>query len=430
MSTNGTDAPIIANCDAKSPKASKCEEHEEMNRYSPAPAAVVTHLAKLQLNFIQREHAIRMKAIADREAAELSLARKEYRIRRSILVGNEINADGVEDENNSDAIIADADAESDLEHASPPTFFDYVSSTQYSLSMAPRGSPTPQQVCARQVMSADLPTFSGDPEAWPVFYSQYKNTTKACGFSNSENLVRLQRCLTGQALEYVRSRLLLPNLVPKVMETLKMLYGRPTVIIDSLINKVRAIPPPEMDRLESIINYGIAIQNLVDHLIAMEQTAHLCNPTLLQELIAKLPGEMKLQWARYKRQNESASLSVLCEFMNELVQAACEVTNTGSEAHSNEAYSGSESFGNSQCVSNSNSRICFVCKSQNHRVEGCDEFNSLEISRRWRLIGDLKLCRSCLNRRHAAGVCPNAYECGTEGCRLLHHPLLHQSRTQ
>lgn len=124
-----------------------------------------------------------------------------------------------------------------------PEAFEYMSSNSNVLPPATRDVvPTSQQICASQVISPDLPTFTGAPEEWPVFYSQYKNTTLACGYSDAENLVRLQRCIKGKALEYVRSRLLLPELVPKVIETLKMLYGRPTVLINSLINKVRSFP--------------------------------------------------------------------------------------------------------------------------------------------------------------------------------------------
>lgn len=427
MTTTSCKTPIIANCDAKSdPKKNDCEV-EEVN----AAAGASAHLIELKLKYLRKEHTIKMKAIADREAAQLLFARREYYLLRSGLIGSETDADDDIDVANDDGdgITVDDNVISHRDHVSPPNSFEYAPSNCSSPALVV--SPTPQQVNARQVMTADLPVFSGDPEEWPVFYSQFKNTTMACGYSDSENLIRLQRCLKGQALEYVRSRLLLPSLVPKVMDTLKMLYGRPTVIIGSLIKKVRAVPSPEMERLETIINYGMAIQNLVDHLIAMEQTAHLRNPTLLQELIGKLPGEMKLQWAQYKRTRESSSLEVLCDFMNELVQDACEVTNVGSVAALRmEEFSENESFENTNRMPRNTARKCLVCRNQQHHVQDCDEFNSFDVSRRWRVVGELRLCRCCLNRRHATGVCQNAEECGIERCQLLHHPLLHQNRVQ
>lgn len=185
-----------------------------------------------------------------------------------------------------------------------------------------------------------------------------------------------------------------------------------------------------MDNLETIIDYGMAIQNLFDHLVAMNQTIHIRNPTLLAELESKLPGEMKLEWAQYKRGHAPSSLETLYTFMNERVEAACELTYTGTQDRKSEFQndcSRSEDEMSSHSITFGQVRSCLICKRQNHRVEDCETFNSYDVSRRWRLIGELKLCRCCL-ARHATRVCRNANECGIDRCKLIHHPLLHQAR--
>lgn len=50
---------------------------------------------------------------------------------------------------------------------------------------------TNSQLAARQVLSKDLPSFFGNPEDWPVFISNYENSTAECGYTNTENLIRL-----------------------------------------------------------------------------------------------------------------------------------------------------------------------------------------------------------------------------------------------
>ncbi|XP_062704040.1 uncharacterized protein LOC134286444 [Aedes albopictus] len=54
---------------------------------------------------------------------------------------------------------------------------------------------TRRQLAARQAISKDLPTFSGDPEDWPMFLATFNSTTALCGFTNDENIARLQRSL-------------------------------------------------------------------------------------------------------------------------------------------------------------------------------------------------------------------------------------------
>lgn len=149
--------------------------------------------------------------------------------------------------------------------------------------------PTQQQLAARQSLAKELPRFSGDPAEWPIFISSYRYTTEACGFSDGENMLRLQRCLSGPALETVRSRLVLPAAVPQVIETLRMRFGRPELLINALLRKVREIPAPRSDKLEGLIDFGMAVQALCDHIEAANERAHLSNPSLLQELWQSFP---------------------------------------------------------------------------------------------------------------------------------------------
>ncbi|XP_055643411.1 moesin-like isoform X2 [Toxorhynchites rutilus septentrionalis] len=101
-----------------------------------------------------------------------------------------------------------------------------------------RAAPTKTQLAARSGVSKKLPMFSGKPEDWPLFYGMYQASTEACGYSDIENLVRLQECLKGQALEMVRGQLHLPKSVPRVIEKLRQLYGRPEQLLQSHLEKV------------------------------------------------------------------------------------------------------------------------------------------------------------------------------------------------
>ena len=59
-----------------------------------------------------------------------------------------------------------------------------------------------QRMMAR-TLSKDLPTFSGNAEEWPIFSTMLRTTTEQCGFSNVENMLRLQKALKGRARDLV-----------------------------------------------------------------------------------------------------------------------------------------------------------------------------------------------------------------------------------
>ncbi|XP_055527542.1 uncharacterized protein LOC129720134 [Wyeomyia smithii] len=274
---------------------------------------------------------------------------------------------------------------------------------------------TQAQIAARQVLAKDSPLFSGSPEDWPLFISNFEQSTTTCGYSDAENLVRLQRCLKGHALESVRSRLLLPVSVPHVVQTLRTLFRRPDFLIRSQLSKINQIPSPRHDRLETVIHFGLAVQNLVDHLKAGQQLNHLANPVLLQELVEKLPGSMRLDWAVYKNNHPPATLDTFGIFMSGLVTAA-------SEAHSAEQPTAPTT--NKTSTGAKPDKQCQACGRTGHRVAECHQFGGASLDERWKLVQQKELCRTCLNS-HGKWPCRSWKGCGVQECRQKHHTLLH-----
>ncbi|XP_062711689.1 uncharacterized protein LOC134289605 [Aedes albopictus] len=312
-----------------------------------------------------------------------------------------------------------------------------------SLAFDHQVGPTNRQLAARQVMGKDLPIFSGNPEDWPIWVSNFERSTTTCGFSQDENLIRLQRCLKGPALDMVRGRLLTPASVPHVIKTLQLRYGRPETLIRALTEKIRHLPPPKMDNLESIIDFGMAVDNLVEHLKTAKQYAHLTNPSLLHDLVGKLPVEYRMKWAAFKGARADADLRIFGSFMNGIVELAFDVaddqpTSLSSktqqkqkervylQTHS-ESMDAHAAHGNVPNVrlEKTQKKICVACAIEGHRVYECTQFTSLSVDERLKIVNQNSLCRTCLNQ-HGRWPCRTWQGCGISGCRLRHHTLLHQ----
>ncbi|XP_055615136.1 uncharacterized protein LOC129761441 [Toxorhynchites rutilus septentrionalis] len=297
-------------------------------------------------------------------------------------------------------------------------------------------TPTPSQLAARQVMPRDLPQFSGNPTEWPVFISSFQNSTLACGYTHAENLCRLQRSLKGAAYEAVQSRLLLPASIPHVMDTLYLLYGRPELLIHALLEKVRSVPAPKTDRLETLIDFGMAVQSLCDHLEAANQLAHLSNPSLLMELVGKLPAHVKMEWGTYLRNFPDVNLKTFGNFMSDVVISASKVTVYS--GISGRTASGDKSKPKNRGAINAHSNemeevrtkeiLCYACKKPGHRLQDCGTFKSLTVDDRWKCVQANRLCRNCLCS-HGKRSCRRTSSCGTNGCPYRHHPMLHSTRT-
>ncbi|XP_055614883.1 uncharacterized protein LOC129761194 [Toxorhynchites rutilus septentrionalis] len=264
-----------------------------------------------------------------------------------------------------------------------------------------------------------------------------------CGYSDGENLMRLQRCLKGNALEAVRSYLMLPSSVPSIIDTLRTLYGRPDLIISSLLAKIRATPTPKPEKLDTLISFGLACKNLCGHLRAAGLNDYLSNPMLLQELVNKLPANIKLNWSLFKRQQRVVDLTTFGSYMDDIVTAVSDVTFTYEadehrvsrhekpkpkeklyvNAHATDISKPNISIVNHKGVT---PKPCPVCQKEGHKAKDCYTFRSMTLNDRWKLAQEQHLCRRCLVS-HGKFPC-KASTCGENGCEERHHKLLHPGK--
>ncbi|XP_055527219.1 uncharacterized protein LOC129719835 [Wyeomyia smithii] len=258
--------------------------------------------------------------------------------------------------------------------------------------------PTSRQLATRQVIGKDLPIFSGNSDEWPIWISNFQRSTTSCGFSDDENLIRLQRCLKGPALEAVRSRLLSPAGVPHIIKALQMRYGRPETLIRALTERVCRLPPLKANELESIIEFGLAVDNLVQHLKNVGYQTHLSNPSLLQDLVGKLPVDYRLKWAAFKSEKQDVDLGTFGQFMSNLVELAYNVADDIPCAKSQKSKYRERSFVHTHAETGPSfknelhskqtltgrlpKKPCAVCNAESHRVSECIKFKAMNIDGR------------------------------------------------
>ncbi|XP_055923993.1 uncharacterized protein LOC129954238 [Eupeodes corollae] len=292
-----------------------------------------------------------------------------------------------------------------------------------------------QQIASRHIMHKELPSFSGRPEEWPLFISCFENSTRVCGLSNDENLIRLQKSLKGKALESVRAQLLYPHQLPNIISTLRMLFGRPEAIINSLVAKIRSEPSPKNEELDSLINFALSVRNIVATMETSGLHSHLNSPYLLQELIQKLPYQTKLNWGMYKVGAEvPVNLSMFSNWLYRVAEGACQVAEISfskTSEHKNERKKSHNipilNLHQHPVTSDTNKpdKRCVVCKGNCRLVEQCSTFKALALKEKWNVVNRNFLCRTCLvnhNRRR----CISEKTCGVNGCTYKHHHLLHK----
>ncbi|OXA53444.1 Intraflagellar transport protein 81 [Folsomia candida] len=197
---------------------------------------------------------------------------------------------------------------------------------QLSAAQHPQDGMT-QKFFARQSTSKDLPWFSGKPEEWPAFIAELENTTRLCQFSDAENMQRLRKCLKGDAAKAVQSLMISPQNLFEVVDTLRIRFGQSEHIIDSRIKKVRSSPSIRDDKLDTVIEFGTAVVNLMSTIKALKCDDHLNNPILMKELKDKLPSSYKMQWIEWVEADSirQANLQEFTLWIKKKMTSACKV---------------------------------------------------------------------------------------------------------
>ncbi|XP_055612541.1 uncharacterized protein LOC129759158 [Uranotaenia lowii] len=297
------------------------------------------------------------------------------------------------------------------------------------------------QLAARQGVSKDLPEFNGNPEDWPLFFCTFTSSTAMCGFTNEENMLRLRKCLKGRALDAVRCHLLHPTNVAKVLSTLKMLFGKPETIVEAIKMKIRTLPTPDMDRLETLVSFALSVENLCATIDACEVSDFMYDSSLRCELINKLPTNHQLEWARHARSLTSPKLSDLSSWLYALAEDASSIlitAPTSRKSRKGEKYlnvhSSYEQRDESQYSvefsqrdrrpRENESKECRICKGTCSTVSKCQRFIQMSYEAKWAAVKELHLCKKCL-RRHS-GICRMQKVCGIDGCSYKHHQLMHK----
>lgn len=275
-------------------------------------------------------------------------------------------------------------------------------------------SQTQSEVCYPKILHA-LPEFDGNIDDWQYFYSQFTESTNKFQYSNLENTTRLNTALKGKPLKDVKCFLSNPQNVDHVIRTLEFIYGRPELLLESALQKIKKLQTITENNIYAIIPMSIEIQQIVCIFEQMPNSSqHMNNPMVLRDVINKLPLYKREDWIRFSFSlAKSVDLKDFCNWINQQASFIRLVTVQEPESR-NEI----------EQPSYRKKTECCVCK-QDHNLFKCSQFKSLSVNERWSVIKRNKLCSSCFRTSHSSKDCRSKQICGIDNCDKYHSKFLH-----
>lgn len=297
----------------------------------------------------------------------------------------------------------------------------------------PPRSLTKAQIEARRA-TKDLPLFYGDSRGWPLFISCFEHTTRECNYSNYENLMRLAHSLRGPAKTAVSSLLINPENLQDAIETLRELFGQPRQVIFALVEDVKAAKRVKLDDPQTLYALRTAVTNLVANIKASKLDSYLIDPYLIQEIIDKLPAELRYHWGSRVESDGFSNLINLNLWLQErtriLGHTLASIPFPVYDEKKLRQKGKDFVLVQSTKTSKRNSSGCVRCEGDCESLELCETFLKDALQKRWDFLKNNKMCFRCLAAHAKPWKCTETFVCPEEGCGRKHHKVLHDYGTQ
>lgn len=320
-----------------------------------------------------------------------------------------------------------------------------------------------QRLLQRATVGKRLPTFEGDVLEWPCFKRAFNETSKAGGFSEEENLMRLYESLKGIAKDAVSSLMVTSNDSKQIIDLLELRFGNPNAIASRIIDDIKALPKLYSNNSD-LITFATKIKNCVAALEAASHIGYLHSHELIREITQKLPYAMIYNYNRYLNDNgkpNEPALITLSKFLFFEAEIACKAGtfdrswNTQQKKRESGGQQKDRNLGQRQEENRGNKRpwqqrerthattektesgspakkkkndeeSCSLCDTKSHSIVNCERFINLSVADRWAWVRENKRCFKCLkSSSHQQNSCSET-SCSVSNCSQNHHKLLHR----
>ena len=288
-----------------------------------------------------------------------------------------------------------------------------------------------------------LAQYNGDPLQLHEWNGQFKKAIDLQLLSDDFKLTYLKTLVTGKANIAIAEFAYCGLMYKDALRTSERKFGQPQAVVSAQLDKLSNYPHLKRHNSDNIINYSAAISSLVGVFKSLSYNADLKSASLLNQVVQKLPTNMKESWSLFtvKKHWVKPTLLDINDWLKEnaathdlMKQSA---TKAKPEENSNSvtknktaskvsALNSQQRETKKQMPSSSTNTYsrCIVCKG-NHRVWEFRVFKEKTPTQRSKLVADKKLCFSYLRNKHTFRQCPQPKKCPAEGCNSSHNTLLH-----
>lgn len=280
----------------------------------------------------------------------------------------------------------------------------------------------------------ELKTFSGEVTEWVAWWQTFVATIDDNDkLADVTKFSYLQSLLSDKAAIAIKGLTLSSGNYATACKILQEKFGRSELIIfkhiEDLLN-LQSHGKNSLERLQSLYDQVVShVRSLEQLEIKGEQYGVILTPLIL----ARLPPEVRMEWAREGERKEG-DLDFLLQFLKTEVQRRerAETFKTLQSSHQSGASSNNDQKTQKRPTatalltpSTNNGRFCGLCKgkvAKTHYTVNCRNLKKMTLEDRLEAIKAARLCFQCLSPNHQKHQCTfdvKCHDCGESHFRIL-----------
>ena len=301
--------------------------------------------------------------------------------------------------------------------------------------------------------------FSGTPAEFPLFKQRFKRIVMSReDMDDDSKMTRLLQFLDGKAKQAVSGLETVPGGVHQALQILENRYGRPCVIVGSVVTNLVKGPPIISSDKVALRKFADCATRALATLKSMNWLSQI-NQGNIVSMTERLPKPLQDKFAAlaYDLETKGQHFPTLADFVgfvnkhasianhpvsckpqqssyNNPLRNKRELPHGKSDlpkftmSISNRSKPSVQSSRQPQKIAKGKSNNCRCC-GQAQTLYRCEEFKRKMPRERMFLVSSKKLCPNCLkDTEHSTDTCPSSFRCQIEGCGAFHHSLLHQTQ--
>jgi len=288
-----------------------------------------------------------------------------------------------------------------------------------------------------QLAPISLPGFDGNIQEWSSFFDIFRAMVhEDDSYSTAQKLYYLRSCLSGSALDLVRSIPISDGNYTVVLDRLKHRYDNKGLVIQSHIRAILDCPRIDGSSSGTLQTLYSHVCTHVAALKALDQPVDKWDAWLITIVSMRLDKDTSHGWQLRQKNTQLpryidlekflASRCVAIENSNQFgYQREGDTTDSAPQQRSRGHKISSKPQKLTLFSSKNDREKCPHCSGK-HWLFFCDSFKELDVNSRVTAVRDAKLCFNCLSPHHLRDNCKSKYSC--QVCKGRHNTLLHQER--